>query len=33
MAAMKLALFGKSKILEAQIDEFLDTVSQGGMLF
>lgn len=33
MAAVKLALFAKSKGLEAQIDEFLDTVSQGGMVF
>lgn len=30
---MKLALFAKNKSLEAEIDEFLDTVSQGGMLF
>ena len=33
MASVKLSLFNKNKILEAQIDEFLDTVSQGGILF
>ncbi len=33
MASVKLALFGKTRALEAQIDEFLDIVSQGGMLF
>ena len=33
MAAPKITLFGKTKALEAQIDEFLDTLSQGGMLF
>ncbi len=33
MAKVKLALFGQTKALEAQIDEFLDTLSQGGMLF
>lgn len=30
---MKLALFTQNRSLEAEIDEFLDTVSQGGMLF
>jgi hypothetical protein len=33
MASVKLSLFNKNKTLEAQIDEFLDTVSQGGILF
>ncbi len=33
MAKVKLALFGQTKALEAQIDEFFDTLSQGGMLF
>lgn len=33
MAKVKLALFGRTKALEAQIDEFLDTLSQGGMMF
>jgi predicted phosphate transport protein (TIGR00153 family) len=33
MASEKLALFGKTKAMEAEIDEFFDTVSQGGILF
>lgn len=33
MAAVKLSLFNKNRTLEAQIDAFLDTVSQGGILF
>lgn len=33
MASNKIALFGKTRKLEAEIDDFLDTVSQGGILF
>lgn len=33
MASLKLTLFSKNRSLEAEIDDFLDTVSQGGMLF
>jgi predicted phosphate transport protein (TIGR00153 family) len=33
MAANKIALFGKTRRLESEIDDFLDTVSQGGILF
>ena len=33
MASIKLALFAKNRALEAELDEFFDTVSQGGMLF
>jgi len=33
MAQMRLSLFGKTKALEGQIDEFLDQVSEGGMVF
>jgi hypothetical protein len=33
MPSVKLKLFGKNKTLEAEIDEFFDTVSQGGILF
>ena len=33
MASVKLSLFSKNRSLEAEIDDFLDTVSQGGMLF
>ena len=33
MPEMRVSLFGKTKALESQIDEFLDTVSEGGMVF
>ena len=33
MASEKLALFGKTKAMEVEIDEFFDTVSQGGIVF
>lgn len=33
MAEMRLSLFGKTRALESQIDEFLDKVSEGGMVF
>lgn len=33
MAKTTLSLFGKSRALEGQLDEFLDTVSEGGMVF
>jgi hypothetical protein len=29
----KLALFGKTKAMEAMIDNFLDKISEGGMRF
>jgi len=33
MSAKQLALFGKTKAMEAMIDDFLDKVSEGGMRF
>ena len=33
MASASVALFGKTKAMEGEIDEFFDTVSQGGILF
>lgn len=30
---MRISLFGKSKVVEAQIDEFLNQISQAGILF
>ena len=33
MAEMKLSVFGKTKALVGQIDEFLDKVSEGAMVF
>ena len=33
MPGLPLSLFGKTKALEGEIDEFLDKVSEGGMVF
>ena len=33
MSTKQLALFGKTKAMEAMIDDFLDKVSEGGMRF
>ena len=33
MPGLPLSLFGKTKALEAEIDEFLDKVSEGGIVF